>query len=134
MLWGDNDLIRDPVGATYSAANQITTTVADQIADENSLYHYYCNLIAIRHRYPAIARGIYTSLDCGQKNFGGFVIAYGEETLGLFHNNGTEAVTYDLSKLEDCSFTELCDFIGMSDATLEGTMLTLGPQTSVILK
>ena len=131
MPWGDGDLIRDPVGSTYPAANQIPTTVADQVADENSLYHYYCKLIAIRHKYPAIARGLYTSLDCGEKNLGGFSIAYGEEKLGLFHNNGTEALSYDLSEL---GFTQLCDFIGMADATLEGTVLTVGPQTSVIVK
>ena len=134
MLWGDDDHIRNPVGSTYSDANQISATVSDQIADENSLYNYYCDLIAIRHRYPAIARGIYTSLDCGQKNFGGFSIVYGDEVLGLFHNNGTAAATYDLSKLEGFEFTEICDFIGMADASLEGTVLTLGPQTSVIIR
>lgn len=134
MLWGDGDLIRDPVGTTYPAANQITTTVADQLADEGSLYHYYCRLIAIRHKYPAIARGIYTAVKSSEKNFGGFRIDHDGEVIGLFHNNGAEAVSYDLSKLEGCSFTEICDYIGMADATLEGTVLTLGPQTSVIVK
>ena len=134
MLWGDDDHIRNPIGSTYPDSKQISSTVAEQIADENSLYHYYCDLIAIRHRYPAIARGIYTSVDCGQKNFGGFSIDYNGEILGLFHNNGTEAVSYDLSRVEGVSVTEICDFIGMGDASLDGTVLTLGPQTSVILK
>lgn len=134
MLWGDGDLIRDPEGATYPEKSQIQTTVADQRADENSLYSYYCALLSIRHKYPAIARGQYTALDCGSKNFGGFRIAYEEETLGLFHNTSTETVSYDLSRCEGCSFSELCDFIGVSDAKLEGTVLTIGPQTSVIIK
>ena len=133
MLWGDGDLIRDPVGSTYPAKNQIQTTVADQMADENSLYNYYCKLIAIRHKYPAIARGEYTALSCG-KTFGGFAIEYGGETIGLFHNVSTEEVSYDLSKLEGYAFSELCDFIGVGTATLEGTVLTVGPQTSVIVK
>lgn len=133
MLWGDDDFIRDPVGSTYPAKNQIQTTVADQIADENSLYNYYCRLISIRHKYPAIARGQYTALG-GSKNFGGFRIEYGEEVLGLLHNNSTEEVTYDLSKFENCAFGQICDFIGMGTASLEGTVLTLGPQTSVIVK
>ena len=131
MRWGDDDLIRDPVGSTYPEKNQITTTVADQKADANSLYNYYCKLIALRHKYPAIARGIYTAIKCNEKNLGGFSIAYQEEVLGLLHNNGTEALSIDLAEL---GFTQICDFIGVADATLEGTVLTLGPQTSVIVK
>ena len=131
MRWGDEDLIRDPVGSTYPEKNQITTTVADQKADANSLYNYYCKLIALRHKYPAIARGVYTAIKCSEKNFGGFSIDYQGEKLGLLHNNGTEAVSYDLAEL---GFTQLCDFIGVADATLEGTVLTLGPQTSVIVQ
>jgi len=134
MLWGDDDLIRDPVGSTYPAKNQITTTVADQLADENSLYHYYCKLIALRHSYPAIARGSYTALKSPDKNLGGFRIEYNGEVIGLLHNNGSEPISYDLSKLEGCDFTAICDYIGMADATLEGSVLTVGPQTSVIIE
>ena len=133
MLWGDDDLIRDPVGSTYPAKNQIQTTVADQMADENSLFHYYCKLLTLRHKYPAIARGQYTSLS-GSKNFGGFLISYEDEVLGLFHNNSTEEISYDLSKYEGCLFSTVCDFIGAGSAVLDGSILTLGPQTSVIVK
>ena len=134
MLWGDDDLIRDPVGSTYSQQNQIQTTVADQMADENSLYRYYCRLLTIRHSYPAIARGTYISLGTGERNFGGFRIEYEGEIWGLLHNNGNEAISFDLSGLNGCDFTEICDFIGVGSAALEGTVLTLDPQTSVILK
>lgn len=131
MRWGDDDLVRDPQGATYPDSKQISTTVADQLADENSLLRYYQELIALRHRYPAIARGIYTSIDCGEKNFGGFLVTYEGESLGIFHNNGLEEVSYDIG---DYGFTELADFIGVSGAGLKGTILTLGPQTSAIVK
>lgn len=50
MLWGDGDFIRNPVGSTYPEKNQIQTTVVDQMADENSMYSYYCRLIAMRHK------------------------------------------------------------------------------------
>ncbi len=133
MLWGDDDLVRDPAGSTYPAKNQIQTTVADQLADENSMLRYYQRLIALRHKYPAIARGIYTSLDCGERNFGGFSIAYGDQTLGVLHNNGQEPVQIDLSTMPG-GFTQLCDFIGVGDASLEGTVLTVAGQTSVIVK
>lgn len=134
MLWGDDDLIRNPIGSTYPADKQIQTTVAEQVADENSLYNYYCDLIAIRHKHPAIARGIYTSLKTSEKNFGGFRIEYEGEVIGLFHNTSAEEISYDLSKFEGCNFSEICDYIGMAGATLEGTVLTVGPQTSVIMK
>jgi len=134
MLWGDDDLIRDPIGSTYPEKNQIQTTVAEQTVDETSLYSYYCKLISVRHKHPAIARGIYSSLKIGEKNFGGFAIEYEGEVLGLFHNTSAEAISYDLSKLEGCAFSEICDYIGMADASLEGTVLTVGPQTSVIMK
>lgn len=134
MLWGDDDMIRDPMGSTYPEKNQISTTVADQMVDENSMYNYYCRLLAVRHKYPAIARGMYTAISCGSKNLGGFAIEYEGETLGLIHNTSTEELTFDLSGLDGISFTELCDAIGMGNAVLEGTILTVGPQTSVILE
>lgn len=137
MLWGDNDIIRDPVGSTYPLKNQIKTTVADQIEDENSLYNYYCKLIAIRHKYPAIARGDYNSVTTSQKNVGGFLIEHEGEKLGLFHNTSTSEISIDLSKctgLDGYTFSELCDLIGVGDAKLEGTVLTIGGQTSVLVK
>ncbi len=137
MLWGDDDLIRDPIGSTYPKNKQITTTVTEQIEDENSLYNYYCKLIAIRHKYPAIARGHYKALSGGHKNLGGFLVEYQGKGLGIFHNTSTEELSIDLAQckgLEGYTFTKLCDVIGVGNAKLEGTVLTLGPQTSVIVQ
>lgn len=137
MLWGDADTVKNPVGTTYSAANQISTTAADQRKDENSLYRYYCRLLTIRHTYPAIARGEYTAVDCGQKNLGGFQIAYEGQTLLLLHNTSTGEISYDLSQCSDLagsSFSRVCAYIGQGKAKLSGNILTLGPQTSVIVK
>ena len=133
MLWGDGDPIKNPIGSTYPEKNQISTTVAEQLADENSLLRYYCRLLTLRHRYPAIARGEYKALN-GSRNFGGFRISYGGEIYGLLHNNSNTEISYDLSSFSDCSFTQICDFIGVGEARLDGTVLTLGPQTSVIVK
>jgi glycosidase len=137
MLWGDGDLIKDPIGTTYPASKQITTTVADQIEDNGSMYNYYCKLIAIRHKHPAIARGDYSQLTTSNKNLGGFLVEYNGEKLGILHNTSTEEISYDLSKcasLMGYTFTEICDFIGSGSARLEGTTIVIGPQTSVILK
>ena len=138
MLWGDeDDTLKDPVGSTYKQENQIQTTVKDQIEDVNSLYNYYCKLIAIRHKHPAIARGDYSQLTTSNKNLGGFLVEYNGEKLGILHNTSTEEISYDLSKcasLMGYTFTEICDFIGSGSARLEGTTIVIGPQTSVILK
>lgn len=137
MLWGDKDIIRDPVGSTYPVDKQIQTTVAEQIEDDGSLYNYYCKLLAIRHKYPAIARGNYNSVSCGQKNLGGFVIEYEGESLILLHNTSNTQISYDLSGCKDLSgsnFSKICDYIGVSDAKLDGTVLIIGPHTSVLIK
>ena len=137
MRWGDGFVMRDPVGANYPAENQIKTTVADQLADENSMYNYYCKLIALRHKYPAIARGDYSAVSSAYKNVGGFMIQYEDETLLLLHNTSQEELTVDLGEcqgLDGKTFAALCDSIGVGEAKLEGTKLTIGPQTSVILK
>jgi glycosidase len=135
MLWGDGDIVRNPVGSTYLDKYQIKTTVADQIEDENSLYNYYCRLIAIRHKHPEIARGDYTAISCGK--LAGFLVEYNGETLIIIHNATTEKITYDLTKcksLSGVSMETLCDYIGVGTASLDGTTLTISGQTSVILK
>ena len=105
--------------------------------DENSMYNYYCRLIAIRHKYPAIARGEYGAVTTSHKNVGGFLITQGEEKLLLLHNTSTEAITIDLSNctgLGGNTFATLTDYIGVNEAKLEGSQLTIGGQTSVILR
>jgi len=137
MLWGDEDFVRDPVGATYPANKQISTTVAQQKEDEGSMFRYYCRLLSIRHRYPAIARGSYTAISGNHKNVGGFLIEYEDDTLLLLHNTSTEELSFDLSECKGLgghTFSKLCDAIGVGNAKLDGTVVTIGPQTSVILK
>ncbi len=137
MLWGDEDPVRDPVGTTYSKNNQIKTTVKDQLADANSILNHYKKLIAIRNRHPEIARGIYSAVYGTDKRNGGFLVEYDGSTILIFHNIGTEEAVIDLSLLSSLSgFTPsaLADVIGCNGATLDGTVLTLGGQTSVIIK
>ena len=133
MLWGDDD-VRDPAGSTYPADKQIQSTVQTQKQDPNSMLMHYNRLLSIRHRNPAIARGIYTPLDCGEKNLGGFRIEYKDQVLGLLHNTSLEEMSIDLSTLSGCNFTKLLEVIGCGNATLRGSVLTLGAQTSVLLQ
>ncbi len=131
MLWGDGDSVKDPVGATYSPSKQTNGTVAEQLNNKDSILNYYRKLIAIRNKYPAIARGEYSALKY-ENPLGGFKITYGEESMALIHNPSTQEVEMPLPADAE-NFTQICDYIG-SSATLNGKTLVIGPQTSVILK
>ena len=136
MLWGDGDTIKNPEGSTYLTKYQITTTVQDQLSDVNSMLRYYQALIALRHKYPEIARGDYNSVSSDNNNFGGFYIEYNGSITGLFHNTSSEAITIDLDDLDGLdghSFSKLCDAIG-GEAKLKRGKLTIDAYTSVILK
>ena len=136
MLWGDNDFIRNPIGSTYPEDKQIKETVADQLDNENSILNHYAKLINIRTRYPAIARGNYNAVSSSNKNFGGFYVEYKGEILGIFHNTSTSEIRIDINQctgLDGNTFSQLCEVVG-NGASLDGNILTIAAQTSVILK
>ena len=137
MIWGNSYTPWNPTGATYADKNQIKDSVVDQMADENSMYNHYCRLLAIRHKYEAIARGHYMAINCGNSKLGGFLVEYKGEYLVIIHNTSTTDMTYDLSRcsaLTGKSIDELCDYIGAGKASLNGNLLIISAQTSVILK
>lgn len=137
MLWGDGDTIEDPEGTTYPAHGQILTDVQTQLQDEASMLNHYTKLISVRNKYSAIARGDYSIVTTDNKNVAGFLVEYGEESLVIMHNNSIESITIDLSQckaLDGYTPSQICDYVGVGAATLEGTMLTIDGQTSVILK
>ena len=132
MLWGDGDSIRNPIGSSYTA-KQINGTVKDQLPDGNSLYTHYKKLIAIRKANPEIAYGTYEPLQTTGK-YGGFLCTYQDNTVAVIHNTTTSAVTIELDKLTDVQLTMLSAVVGIGSATLEGNILTLDGQTSVVLR
>ena len=135
MLWGDDDKVKDPVGSTYDKSNQIETTAADQIANENSLYSYYKRLIQIRVNNPEIARGDYVALKFKDTKAGGFVSTWEGKTVCVLHNTTQKEVTLDLSEATNFTFTTLAAVIGVENtASLDGTKVTIGGQTSVVLR
>lgn len=139
MKWGDIWTCDMPQGATYTI-DLWSDTVDDQRKEEDSLLIHYTKVLKIRHTYPAIARGTYSPIYGGKATFGGFFVTYGNDHLIILHNTSKdETVTVDLNKLtglKDQGYTsyELLDYVGVSDATIEGTTLTLGPQTTIIFR
>lgn len=132
MLWGDGDTVSDPEGSTYSADKQINGTVTQQLSDINSLYNYYKKLIMIRKSNPEIARGEYRSIDFRDTKLGGAVSEYNGSSVAVLHNTTDEPISVDLS--EYIPHRIIRTVIGAGSAELNGSRLTLGGKTSVILK
>ena len=132
MPWGDGDTVKDPMGANYTSG-QTNGTVLEHLSNGDSLYNHYKKLISIRKAVPEIVYGTYTPLTTDSK-LGGFVSTYNGNTAVVLHNTSNSAVTIDLAELTDIPLSVLFAFVGVGDATLEGTVLTIAGQTSVILK
>lgn len=134
MLWGDEDTVRNPVGTTYDAKKQTNGTVASQLEDEASLLNHYKKLISLRVKYPAIGQGDYAALNLGDSKVGGFLVTDGDERIGIIHNvSRDKELTVDLSGC-GAGFTQLLETVGIGEAKLKGEILTIGAQTSVILR
>ncbi len=132
MEWGDGDTIQDPEGASYDH-DRVSATAAEQMADENSLYSYYKELIMIRKAVPAIARGEYTALALEDAGVGGFMTSYEGEHVMVLHNTSANAVTLELADITGLEITGVLAAVGLGTASLDGTTLTLDGQTSVVL-
>ncbi|MCH5152818.1 MAG: hypothetical protein J1F68_02510 [Clostridiales bacterium] len=131
MLWGDKDTVQDPIGSTYDSSKQTNGTVKQQLHKDNSLLEHYIKLIALRNKYPEIARGDYTALKINSSTVGGYSITYNNSTIGLFHNTSMyETIEIILPN----GFTELADFIGLGKASVSNGVLSIGPNTSVIVR
>lgn len=136
MLWGDGDTVRDPEGSTYD--KQTTYSVKDLEGMAGSILRHYRKLMAIRKANPEIARGEMTALSFKDTKLGGFLCTLDGSTVGVFHNTTDKILSVDLSEATDQPFSQITAMVATDPfdyvAELEGTVLTLGPQTSVVLR
>ena len=136
MCWGDGDTVQDPEGSNYDKSK--FASVADREKAKTSILWHYRKLIAIRKAYPEIAKGEYTALAFKGTKLGGFLCTLDGSTVGVFHNTTEKELKVDLSQATDYLFTEIAASISVDPfeggAELDGTILTLGAQTSAVLK
>ena len=132
MRWGDGDTVKDPEGSDYGS--QTEDTVAGMLQNEKSLLNYYKRLLMIRKANPEIARGDYRALSFEDTNAGGFLCTWNGSTAGVFHNPGKQPAVLDLRDMENVSFEKIEAVIGKKDASFEDGVLTLGSQTSAVLR
>ena len=88
----------------------------------------------LRKANPEIARGEYKALSISDSKVGGFISTYEGSSVLVLHNTTSSAKTIDISALTDVPFSKLSGVIGMEDASMEGTVVTLGSQTSCVLR
>ena len=134
MRWGDGDTVADPVGADYDPSKQTPYSVAQLAGNSTSLYNHYKRLLMIRKANPEIARGAYTALSFPGVKVGGFVSAWNGSSVAVLHNTTQRTISVDLAEATDLRFTEISAAVGLGQATLDGTVLTLEGQTSVVLR
>lgn len=134
MLWGDGDTVADPVGTTYLAKNQTPYSVRDLLGRSESIYTYYKRLLMIRRAYPEIAAGDYRALALQNTKVGGFVSTLDGSSVAVLHNTTNRDITVNLAGAGLWEGFSVAETVGFGTATLEGTVLTLSAQTSVILK
>ena len=132
MPWCDGDTVRDPEGANY--ANRTQTSAAEQKGDAGSLYSHYKRLLLLRRANPEIARGEYTPLTPEGTKLGGFVSEWEGRRVCVVHNTSGESLSVSLADLGAEGFETLTAFIGAGEASLAGGKLTVGPQTTAILR
>ena len=136
MLWGDGDTVRDPQGATYT--KQSTYTVKDLLAMKGSLPNHYKKLLMVRKANPEIARGTYTALELKGTKMGGFVCRWNGKYAAVFHNTTGKELSVDLREVTDLTLSRIAAVLeavpGEGGASLEDGVLTLGSQTSAVLR
>ncbi|MBR5094812.1 MAG: hypothetical protein IK095_06925 [Oscillospiraceae bacterium] len=131
MLWGDGDTVKDPEGAHFGPQEGIS--VADQLARADSLLSHYKRLIMIREANPEIASGEYKAVAVPDSKVGGFTSTLNGSSVLVLHNTSQSAKTVDLKAL-GLSYSQIAAVVGQEDASLDGTTLTIGGLTSVVLR
>ena len=134
MVWGDGDTVKDPEGTTYDPENRADAPVTEQIASEASLYSHYKKLILLRKANPEIAHGDYTPVNLSDSKLGGFISSWNGSRVLVIHNPSLNPVTLDLGDLILGDFKTLSGWAGLGECALEGTSLTVGGQSSVVLR
>ena len=104
------------------------------LQNPKSLLSYYKQLLMIRKANPEIARGAYTALAFEDSKAGGFLCTWNGRTAGVFHNTGKQEAVLDLRGIDGADFEQIAAVIGKKEASFEDGVLTIGSQTSVVLR
>ncbi|MBQ6514728.1 MAG: hypothetical protein IJI09_08395 [Clostridia bacterium] len=136
MRWGDGDPVADPPGSTYSS--QTENTVQQQLETEGSLLKHYQRVLRVRKENPEIASGACAALAFDKTKLGGFLFTQEGRRVAVLHNPTKGSLSVDLKTVTDFAPSEIAALLealpGEGGASLEGTVVTLGACTSVVLR
>ena len=138
MNWSSTDasgICDDPEGAD-DGIEQSLPPADEQVKDEASLYSYYKNALAIRNKYPEIARG--TTKISDELTDGDIAVitrTLNDEKIIIIYNTGEDAGNIDLS----AAAPEKCKIVGElyaseSGASLHNTELTIPGRSILYIK
>ena len=136
MLWDDGDTVASPEGATYAADKQTPYGAQKLLTFPTGLVNHYKRVIQVRKANPEIARGTVTALSFPDTKLGGFLSTWEGSTVAVLHNTTQRTLSVDLAAagvpLTRVAAVLSADIEGY--ATLEGTVLTVSGQTSVVVR
>lgn len=132
MLWGDGDTVQDPPGADYTKQTPYPVSSLKGMSD--SLYNYYKKLIMIRKANPEIACGTYRALTLPGTGLGGFCAERNGRRVAVIHNTKPAVRRLELTNVPELAGVKTVIPVGMGTAYLEGTVLVVEGQTSVVMR
>jgi oligo-1,6-glucosidase len=106
MQWDASQHAGFTAGTPWMPANpnHVEINAADQQADEDSVFHHYRRLIALRHTEPAVAHGDFTLLLPDDERVYAFTRRLGEVTLLVLGNFSSSVVpSTELAELPDAA-------------------------------
>lgn len=118
-------------------------SVEEQVADKNSLFNFYKQIIDLKNTYPAIARGTISEIvETDIRSVAGYVTEYDGEKLILIYSLSDDEQTVDISK-DSLDYSGIAAQLCVQDsdadgnvpqASLNGTALTIPAGSLVVLK
>lgn len=109
MQWDDSANAGFTTGTPWLAMNQNYTKInaRDEVADSDSVFHFYQKLIALRKSYEIIVYGKYNLLMPEDRHIFSYTRTYGDERLLVVCNFSEESQKYTLPEGYDLTQAEL---------------------------
>jgi alpha-amylase len=110
------------------------SSVESQMKEQDSLYHYYRELISLRNEVPALQNGGIREFSTGNAGVMAYERTTAKESVLVVHNLTGEEQTLTLeANPKGASYTTILKDFSQS-ARLSGSEVTLAPYTTVIIK
>lgn len=110
--------------------NGSTSPLNVQMADENSIYNYYKNLISLRKSHKALTSGTYRAISSGNDSVMAYVRECDGEKLIVVHNLSSEGAEISLDEDNNGKIV----FSNGNGNAVSGGKVTLAPYGSVIIE